>query len=68
MGLAGNTLQIQLPRCDDALLLPEPLVLHLLHRVPFHRAVLYHEPGEWPWLVFCGPAPAIAVLGIVGIK
>ncbi|XP_077811381.1 two pore channel protein 1 isoform X8 [Macaca mulatta] len=35
----------QFPRCDDALLLPEPLVLCLLHRVPLHRAVLHHEPG-----------------------
>ena len=51
MGLTGDALQIQLPRCDDALLLPEPLVLRLLHRVPLHRAVLYHEPGEWPWLM-----------------
>lgn len=37
---------MQLSRRDDAVLLPEPMVLHLLHRVPLHRAVLHHEPGE----------------------
>lgn len=46
---------MQLSRRDDALLLPEPVVLHLLHRVPLHRAVLHHEPGEYlSWLYYSG--------------
>lgn len=31
------------------------MVLHLLHRVPLHRAVLHHEPGEYlSWLSYSG--------------
>lgn len=68
-GPVGNRLPMQFPRRDDALLLPEPLVLRLLHRVPLHRAVLHHEPGEWP----CPPVPGVdclahAVLGTMGME
>ena len=36
---------LQFPRCDDAIVLQEPLVLCLLHCLPFHRTLLRHEPG-----------------------
>lgn len=36
---------LQFPRCDDASVLQEPLVLCFLHCLPLHRALLHHEPG-----------------------
>lgn len=36
---------LQFPRCDDASILQEPVVLCFLHCLPLHRTLLHHEPG-----------------------